>query len=769
MLRSVRRKSMTKNCYFGMVLLVLIALGFVAILPEIAHGVTELGVGQRILAVSQSAFCTNLGAYNFPSVLAASMNLPCDVIYMDLQRLPNSTLYDAQGNGKYCMIFMNYYGFVLLSSTEIGYIDYYERTFNITEASNISVFSSSAFNSRYGITSYGNVTAVGNVTWAQGNVRMEYTEKGIGNYTEVRPTTLAAGAHVYAYAGNETQNIPFLWSYTEGYGVTKTACSQVDAGLLFAPDWQLLPTILALNLDTNNVLWTYTFGYDVDDINMNDFGPAWNTTDTENIIRFYSDYSLPFTLCTQEITNYWNRTGWGPVYDIIKQHPDIFPTVDHSELETQPLSNIGRDWNTFNSLGLYPNYWYMVPTRHKLNASIAQYLYDNLLVNMVRQTVDIETGQTRSAWYPPYNKTWAPFGYGTTAPVHNWDNFSSYDWTTDTYYYSYESWLHNKYLDAVFNMKTHCGFASIMWDHYPELRNEQPLLKALKDTLFDLGLYKLVPTFSAYAALASRTFEGSYNITNPIYYPANQTLTFSLTSLGTAPDDICGIVLPTTKAKMDDQIFYAPGHAGSKCNSGAFLEFKYVAGKTYTIYIGQEEKTKPYVTTQNYNSQLWLTGSKYSNCQLNITFQPPQAPNLKSMVEVYTGNLGEPLNISGATGIFNSISGIETLTATNTPVTSDQASYNPIETIVLNWEIKPTPTPSPETTTTPLPSNSPNPSYSPSFTPTPTPTATSGSATPEFMGTAYFKISFLLIALFSITAIAYAMKQRNSKKTTPDH
>lgn len=712
---------MTKNSYFGMILLVLTILGFAAILPKTACGATELGVGQRILVVSQSALGTNLGAYNFPSVLAASMNLPCDVIYMDLQLLPNSTLYDTRGNGKYCMIFINYYGYALLSSTEIGYIDYYERTFNITEASNINVFSSSAFNSRYGITSYGNVTAVGNVTWAQGSVRMEYTQKGTGNYTEVRPTTLAAGTHVYAYAGNETQNIPFLWSYTDEYGVTKTACSQIDSGPLFAPDWQLLPTFLALNLDANNVLWTYTFGYDVDDINMNDFGPAWNTTDTENLIKFYSDYSLPFTLCTQEITNYLNSTGWGPVYGIIKQHPDIFPIVDHSDLETRPLSNIGQDWNTFNTLGLYPNYWYMVPTGHQLNASIAQYLYDYLSVNMVRQTVNTEKGQTRSAWYPLYNKTWAPFGYGTTAPVHNWDNFSSYDWTTDTYYYGYESWLHNKYLDAAFNMKTYCGFASIMWDHYPELRNEQPLLKALKDTLFDIGLYKLVPTFSAYAALASRTFEGSYNITNPMYYPANQSLTFSLISLGIAPDDICGIVLPTTKAKMDDQIFYAPGHVGSKCNSGAFLEFKYVAGKTYTIYMGQEETAKPYVTTQNCNSQLWLTNSEYANGQLRITFRPPQVPSLESTIEVRTGILGKPINITGATGFFNSTSGIETLTTANTPATNSQGTYNPTETVSLNWVIESTATPSPTFMPTPTPTPTPTPSPEPSQSASPSP------------------------------------------------
>jgi hypothetical protein len=618
------------------------------------------GVGQRILCIVKNATGYGAGVYNFPYEMAKLMNMPCDVIYTDLTpRIPNDTFYDAQGNGKYCFIFTNNYGWTL-NATEKGYLDEYERKFNITEAG--MILGDINYDGRYGIAVEGIQNKVFNINWTQNNIQMEFSSKTSGNYTGARNNTLTSGCTVYAYVGNETQNIPFLWSYKDAYGVTKTACSGYDTSPAWRKDWSYLPTMLALKLSTKNILFNYIMGYDVDDINGAGYGRAWNTTEVQNIIDFYENYSLPFNCPTMDIsmTN-WNSTGWQSAYELMMTRPDIFQFSDHKDLHTQSLE-IGADWKRLNDLGLNPNYWYLVAGGDWVNASVAQYLYENMSVPIIRQTLNVGYGQNCTGWFPLYNKTWAPFGAGLS--WNQYDTLSTYNWSADTYSYDYQGFLAKQLEVLRGDLISYSGYSSIGWTHYSSVRNEQPLLKGLKDALFDLNNIKVVPVHSSYAALSSRTFQGSYNITNPIYYNASDTLTFALTTLNKAPDDICGIVLPTMTAKMDNQIFYDAGHDGVKCDGGAFIEFKYEAGKTYTVYLNQEETVNPYITTNNYSSQVWLTNMSYSNSKstLTINYGIPQVTNLTSKIEVYTGNLSAPRAIVSGTFSFDNSSKIATLT-----------------------------------------------------------------------------------------------------------
>ena len=351
-----------------------IMLVILAILPGLTRNFTpqvkaesSSGVRQGVLLLMTSTYVP-YPSYRFPALVAQKLGLPYDIVEVDITAITNSTFYDENGNGKYMMIFMVSPAPNYINSTEWECIDAYEQAFNVSEASLYVYNFPSTVWSRYGISTVDSSIVVENVTFTgTNNIRLEMLKPTGENGTGIVNVTLLSSVKIYAKAGNNTMDYPFLWAYKGTDGVWRTASSHFDTAPLWLKYWSWMPAVLALKLSPNNVLFNTYIAYDIDDLNSKGFGRNINATEAQEMVEFYNNYSMPFQLATMNAEEQWWYSEYDPFWDVVRNNTEAFDVYYHATLDTEWYKKLDEAWTFLNGKNLneIPLYYcYIPPGRH---------------------------------------------------------------------------------------------------------------------------------------------------------------------------------------------------------------------------------------------------------------------------------------------------------------------------------------------------------------------------------------------------------------------
>lgn len=636
-MRFKRTLGMRTRAVLLLLLLSTILVSFPLFILQVQSNRSSNAIGQGVLMLMRESYI-GVGTFEFPKQFAEKMKLPYEIVNIDTTSITNSLFYDGEGNPKWIMVYLCGHVQAKITDSERAVIDAYEQTYNVTEASCsvLREFTNEVWRTRYGVNASipsGSV-AVYNVTWVANNMRMamQFEDK---NYTKVLNITCYSNVIHYAYAGNNTQNMPFLWAYTDAYGVTRVATSHIDAAPLYKVYWSWMPTTLALKLNVNNILFNTYVAYDIHDLNSEGYGSNMHATEGELLVEMYQNYSVPWYLGTMQC---WKETKWLSDYDdfwdVTIQHPEAFTNGYHINLATYYTAE--EAWNLLNSKGLdvLPTYYpYFIPGAWAINQTVLDYWANKYHTKMVGQ---------EKAYVSPSQFN----GSIWIVSAHGWGTNNSTLrglWEGSPYFDTYAAQC-AYVVEIGYKAILHVGYC-LFWGHYPGFCNEMPIVRNMKDCFFDIDIYPYVGCHSQEMQIMARTIgqEGAYNITDLLYHPDTDTLSFKLVSKGTAPDPVCGLIVPYSHATMDEPI------AIHESKASTFLSFLFEADKTYTIYVGEQCIDPHFIETQ-----AWLSSASYGNEKL--TFTVSAASGVSSTTKVCCGNKGKPVKVSGASSWSYNIS-----------------------------------------------------------------------------------------------------------------